>query len=119
MSLIDDLTGWKSKAVLIGGAIAAVGIVLLTAQILHWKSEAARVDGLVAANKALVEKQKKDDEIITGLNTKLAGLRKENKLLLGNLNAEIKKHPAAYSCPIPADGLRILNDAITGSAAKP
>lgn len=113
MTILSDIT---STPKLIAGAVIAAAVVGFIAYFLHIKAEADRVPALVEANESLVKQAKVNDEIITGLNKNLFDLRKENEALQGDLDADIQKHPAAYACIIPADGVRLVNSAITGRA---
>lgn len=72
-------------------------------------------EGKLWAVSEQLEKQKKASDL---LEDQIALLRLDRDQLIGDLNNEVAKNDVYRKCVVPATGVRLLQRAIDGSAAK-
>ena len=87
------------------------------ARIEHLRCEAGKSADLTAA---IAEYEKTSKAALArsdALEDAVAALRKQTRTLTGRLSHETRKD--SYRCPVPADGVRLLNAARTGDLPDP
>lgn len=78
-----------------------------------WRCGAGKADGLVAAIEDKAAKEKKGNALSAGEAASNAALSDEKTKLARRLDREVTKDP--YRVRLPADGLRTLHRAVTGT----
>ena len=77
-----------------------------------WRHEASQAAELQAAIDARLKAEQIANEMSAELEQTLAAERKKAGAIARRLDAET--HDATYRCPVPANGVRLLREVVTG-----
>lgn len=86
-------------------------------QVQAWRWKAAESAQIEQANAALVAEQKRSAEASRGYQEQLAKVKAKTRVIVNEVNREIEK-PVYRDCVIPADGMRLLDQAIEANTPR-
>lgn len=107
----------RAKAVLLAATVAGSGFAGWWVRDLQ--AEAA--DGARATAEAEAERRLNQlaNQVATRTETALAGIRIENRTIFNETQREIQTNTVYRDCVLPADGVRLANQARAGTTGKP
>ena len=88
-------------------------------QIQAWRWKAAESAQIEQANQALIAEQKRSQEASKAYQEQLAKVRTKTRVIVNEVNREIEKPIYRdVACSVPADGMRLLNEAIEANTPR-